>query len=365
MRKYQCLGAAAAVAACVLFSACGNQPGPGSDVTQMPDIPGQPTPQEVQKQPDMPTPYEPDSGQAQGTTGDLGDEGGEETDEDRAQHTVVEDAQSGYLMYQGLYYEPLDGETVRVSDYYDMEITKLMIPDTITYGDKTYRVTRVGENVFSYYYGLEQVVLGDNVEVLEESAFTGCSELTEVVFGTGLTQIGAHVFEACDVLVEISVPEGVTAIGSEAFCSCVALNSITLPSTLLSLGDNMFFDCESLVSVSIPASVEAIPFGLFTNCTSLAEVQLAEGLLVIGEESFWACESLKSLILPESLAVIGERAFYNSGLESMTFPDKRVSLGDGIFDFCEDIAKIYVTAETLEYYEDALDYGLEFEVLQQ
>lgn len=360
MRKYHGLGAkaVAVAAACVLLAACGKEQKTVPGVTQTPDMPGQPTPGETQ-QPDMPKPQEPDSGQ------DIpGNADSEETDEERAQHTVVKDGQSGFLMYQGLCYELLDEETVRVSDYYDMEITKLSIPDTITYGDKTYRVTRVGENVFSYFYGLEQVVLGNNVEVLEESAFTGCSELTEVVFGTGLTQIGAHAFEACDMLAQISIPEGVTSIGSEAFCSCVSLYSITLPSTLLSLGDNMFFDCESLVSVSIPASVETIPFGLFTNCASLEEVQLAEGLLVIGQESFWACESLKSLVFPESLAVIGERAFYNSGLESITFPDKRVSVGDGIFDFCENIAKIYVTAETQEYYEDALDYELEFVVLQ-
>lgn len=356
MRKYQGLCAVAA-AVCVLFTACGKDQ-EGVEPTEMPGQGEIATPTGVTVTPDMPDITDPNMPAMEGVTVV------EIEDEELANSTVIMDEHSGYLMYQGLFYEVLDEEAVRIPDYYDLEITKLVIPDTITYEGKTYRVTRVGEDAFSYFYGLEQVTLGNNVEVLEGNAFMGCSDLTKVVFGTGLKEIGAHAFEACDIMEAIALPEGLESIGEEAFCSCAALAEITLPSTLLSLGNNMFFDCEALTQVSIPASVETLPFGLFTNCTALEKVELANGLLVIEQEVFWACESLKSLVLPDSLVFAGDRTFYNSGLESITFPDKRVSLGEDIFDFCEDLATVYVSAQTQEYYEDILGDELEYKVLQ-
>lgn len=357
MKKYQklCVRAAAVAAVCTLVTACGKEqegasPTPGEiqppGVTVVPTEPTEPTEQGGQPEPT----------QALDSADVSGAPDGEETDEERAKYMVIKDSQGSYLMYQGLYYEILEDGTVRIPDYYDIEMTELVIPDTITYEGTDYRVTSIGEDAFSYFYGLTKVVLGNNVETLEANAFCGCSDLTEVVFGTGLKEIGAHAFEACDILEQLALPEGVETIGEEAFCSCAALEGITLPSTLLVLGDNVFFDCESLVKVSIPASVEAIPFGLFTNCTALEEVELAEGLSVIEKESFWACESLKSLVLPNSLIFIGDRAFYNSGLESITFPDKRVSLGEDIFDFCDALTTVYTSQATKGYYEDTLDY---------
>ncbi len=356
MRKCQGLCAVAA-AVCVLFTACGkNQE--EVEPTLIPEQGGTATPTGTTVIPDIPDMPDQNIPEMDGVTVI------EIEDEELANSTVIKDEHSGYLMYQGLFYEILDEETVRVPDYYDLEITKLVIPDTITYEGKTYRVTRVGEDAFSYFYGLEQVTLGNNVEVLEGNAFMGCSDLTEVVFGTGLKEIGAHAFEACDILEAIALPEGLESVGEEAFCSCAALAKITLPSTLSVLGNNMFFDCEALKEVKIPASVETIPFGLFTNCTLLEKVELVEGLLVIEQESFWACESLKSLVLPDSLVFIGDRTFYNSGLESITFPDKRVSLGEGIFDFCENLTTVHVSAQTQEYYEGILGDELEYKVLQ-
>ena len=37
------------------------------------------------------------------------------------------------------------------------------IPDTLTYDGKEYKVTKINEDVFAYYYGLEKVTIGANV----------------------------------------------------------------------------------------------------------------------------------------------------------------------------------------------------------
>lgn len=286
----------------------------------------------------------------------------DKSDEERAQKVVVKDDQTGYLMYQGVCYEVLGKESVGVVDYYDLEISSLTIPDTILYGGWVYPVTEVYDDVFSYSYDLKTLAIGNNVRVLGENAFSGCTALTKVTFGTGLEEIKESAFEDCDSLEEISIPEGVTSLGAEVFSGCTALSNITLPETLTTLGDNMFFDCTSLQKVKIPDAVETIPYGMFTNCTSLAGVELGKGVLVIEAEAFWACESLTEITLPKGLVYLGERAFYSCALHSITFPDRKVSVGENVFDFCEELSVIRTTKAMADYYEAVFGGWYEYDV---
>lgn len=240
----------------------------------------------------------------------------DKSDEERAQKVVVKDDQTGYLMYQGVCYEILGKESVGVVDYYDLEISSLTIPDTILYGGWVYPVTEVYDDVFSYSYDLKTLAVGNNVRVLGENAFSGCT----------------------------------------------ALSNITLPETLTTLGDNMFFDCTSLQKVKIPDAVETIPYGMFTNCTSLAGVELGKGVLVIEAEAFWACESLTEITLPKGLVYLGERAFYSCALHSITFPDRKVSVGENVFDFCEELSVIRTTKAMADYYEAVFGGWYEYDV---
>lgn len=218
MRKYRglCTKIALTAATCMLFTGCGDK---GEDKSPTPTIASG---GDEQKTPTSQTPNE--EGKDSENTKESGDEnnmpngqppvpeitGGadmieniedsgviwvEADDEERAKTEVIKDEHSEHLMYQGLYYDLLDEECARIADYYDLEMTELIIPDTITWEGKTYRVTQIGEDVFSYHYDLEKLVLGNNVKVIEANAFCGCSSLTEVVFGTGLEEIGGHAFE--------------------------------------------------------------------------------------------------------------------------------------------------------------------------
>ena len=117
--------------------------------------------------------------------------------------------------------------------------------------------------------------------------------------------------------------------------------------------------------MEIPELVETIPYGLFTNCTSLARVKLPSGVLAVEAEVFWECSSLKTLTLPDRLVFLGDRAFYNSALENIVFPDKRVSIGENIFDFCEELEVIYVSENTASYYQAALGEWYDYEVVKQ
>ncbi len=285
------------------------------------------------------------------------------SDEERAKTEVVFDTATEQLMYQGIYYEIVSENEVWVADYFDLEMTELTIPDSISYENRDYAVVKIAEDVFASYYGLEKAVLGANIREIADTAFLNCTDLKEVTLPEALTKIGAEAFSYCEQLEQLTIPDGVTTIGAEAFACCYMLSDIRLPETLEAIGENAFFDCYALERIQLPASLTTLPNGLFTNCIALQEVVLPEGLLVIAGEVFWSCESLSELVLPESLTYIGDMAFYSSGLERVVFPDKAVTIGDSIFDFCGALSELLVSQEQESYYQAiAEEYNVEVTV---
>ena len=128
-------------------------------------------------------------------------------------------------------------------------ITTANILSTITYKEKTYSVTSIGD-----------------------SAFYGCSKLTS-----------------------ITIPDSVTSIGDSAFCGCSKLTSITIPDSVTSIGIRAFFNCDSLTSITIPNSVTTIGYGAFAYCDSLTNVTIGDSVTYIDKKAFYDCISLTSV----------------------------------------------------------------------
>ena len=108
-----------------------------------------------------------------------------------------------FVTYQDLVQEEqVDGtfKKTYVSDY----TGDIIIPESVTYEDKTYRVTAIGDH-----------------------AFRGCSGVTSV-----------------------TIPESVTSIGSYSFRQ-TGLTSFTIPESVTDIGDCAFYGCENLVSVKV------------------------------------------------------------------------------------------------------------------
>ena len=111
----------------------------------------------------------------------------------------------------------------------DVEIiygNPLVIPASITVGDKTYRVKKIEDQVF---YGIRP------------------SSLT---IEPGIEEIGSYNFWNVNGLKELVIPEGVKIIGNSVFQYCYGLREVTLPSTLTSLGDYAFGGCYRLTTVT-------------------------------------------------------------------------------------------------------------------
>lgn len=103
-----------------------------------------------------------------------------------------------------------------------------------------------------------KLVVPDDVAVVGQNAFNGCTLLTEVQLPATLTKIDGATFRFCSSLAKINIPESVTYIGQRAFEGCSSLPEVlTIPKSVKYIGEYAFNGCTSLKFIYIePDSVE-------------------------------------------------------------------------------------------------------------
>ena len=187
----------------------------------------------------------------------------------------------------------------------------VIIPENVTFMDKTRKVTSIGFAAFSYCSALSSVNIPNSVTSIGFGAFSGCSVLSSVNIPNSVTSIEELTFNDCSELLSITIPNSVISIGRKAFQDCSSLTSITIPNSVTSIGDGVFGGCSSLTSINIPNSVTSIGEFEFSLCTSLTYVDIPNSVISIGKGAFGNCISLTTVTIPNSVLSIGEMAFYN------------------------------------------------------
>ena len=121
--------------------------------------------------------------------------------------------------------------TFRGSDYYSYSNEyqgNVVIPEEVTYMNRTRKVTSIGE--FAFYE---------------------CSGLTSVTIPNSVTSIGDGAFSGCSGLTSVTIPNSVKSIGECAFYGCKSLTSVTIGNSVTSIGDNAFDGAEIPTIVSL------------------------------------------------------------------------------------------------------------------
>ena len=227
-----------------------------------------------------------------------------------------------------------------VSDYSGA----VVIPEYVTSGEMTYRVTSIGE-----------------------FAFNGCSDLTSVIIPESVASIGEQAFFYCSGLTSITIPGSVTSIGYNTFYGCTGLTSVTIPASMSRISESAFSYCTGLTSVTIPEGVTRIGDFVFAGCSNLADIIIPESLTSIGESAFqgtaWYSNQPEGLVyagkvaykykgtMPEETQItieegtlgIADKAFKNcTGLSSITIPESMTSIGNSAFENCTGLTKVIV-----------------------
>ena len=235
---------------------------------------------------------------------------------------------------KGIDYNILADGTAEVEKARDCGV-EVVIPENVEYQGKTYRVTAVHDDAFSWIDYVQSVSLPESVTSIGAGAFFNCRSLKKVSIPGKVTEIFLSTFAECPMLSEISLPETVTAIGSEAFENCRSLQRLTVSKRLKRLEMNCFRGCEKLEEMLLPDELEVFEKGMFAGCTSLRNVHLPNWLTAIPDETFYGCKSLKEYSFKAPLTAIGDHAFADSGLTEIYLPKTITWIEGRAFDGCE------------------------------
>ena len=290
-----------------------------------------------------------------------------------AYHNIAIANKDGVIIY---YNWSFDHTALAVSGLGGNYSGDVVIPETVEYEGKTYKVTSIEDYAFDgskltsvtipnsvtsiggaafRSSSLTSVTIPNSVTSIEEQAFFDCPNLTSVNIGSGVTSMGKLVFSGCENLTSVTIGNGVTSIGEQAFDGS-KLTSVTIPNSVTSIGRSAFYHCRSLTSVTIPNSVTSIGSGAFHETawynnqpdglvyagkvaykykgemSANKNITIKDGTLGIAEAAFSGCDRLTSVTIPNSVSTIGYNAFFDcSGLIFVTIPNSVTTIGYGAF----------------------------------
>ena len=232
------------------------------------------------------------------------------------------------------------------------DITEIELPDSLE---------TIGNHAF-YGRNLKKVVIPKNVKTIGTNAFRNCLDLIDIKFaGNNLKIIGDFAFDGCSLLKSVALPDSVVTLGAYAFNNCLALTNVNLSNNLTIIEDYTFYGCTNLKTVNLPkklvsiderafydtaitrlnfpSSLEYIGYCAFNECTSLLSADLSNTKITeIAGYAFLNCKSLTDLKFPETLTRLVDGAFYGTSAlqielelpESLTLIDARVFCYSGV-----------------------------------
>lgn len=157
----------------------------------------------------------------------------------------------------------------------------VVIPEEVTYMNRTRKVTSIGDYAFAYCKNLTSVIIPNSVASIGQRAFYDCSGLKKVIvkdiaawcgikfddYDSNPLYYAKHIYSDEDTeITNLIIPNSVTSIGGYAFYNCSGLTSVTIPNSVTSIGERAFLFCSGLTSITIPNSVKSIGNYAFLFC---------------------------------------------------------------------------------------------------
>lgn len=173
----------------------------------------------------------------------------------------------------------------------------LHLPGTVLFNGMNYPVTRIDEEAFCLWNGVnvKELYLPDTIQEIGDRAFL-YSKLKKINLPSSLKHIGNESFSHCESLKEIVIPDSVVEIGKGCFSFCKYLESITISANVSVLKDETFAHCESLKSITIPDSVVEIGCDCFAY-TNMETVNIPASVREVKDGAFWNCGSVAVVFL--------------------------------------------------------------------
>ncbi len=185
------------------------------------------------------------------------------------------------------------------------------------------------------FVSLTTAALPTGLTTTGENAFKNCISLKTITFNNDIEVISDDAFLGCTKLEAITLPATVTTIGNDAFGDCIELKTADLSACNVLTAVNGFRGCLALETLKLPTSLETIEPAAFRDCISLrtADLSTLPLLKVISDDAFRGCTALDEILLPDSLEKVGDRALYDcTNLTEVDFSDTNLNyLGEYVF----------------------------------
>ena len=162
--------------------------------------------------------------------------------------------------------------------------------------------------------------------------------IPEEIDGYKVTAIGDYVFSYRTEVSEVKLPESLEEIGTEAFRN-TSVKRIDIPDSVKKIGEEAFFECENLSEVKLPEGLKEIRYGTFES-TAIKRIEIPDSVEKIGERAFWYCRNLSKVKFSKSLKEIGNEAFEYTALKRIDIPDSVKKIGYKAFLGCVSSFKV-------------------------
>ena len=292
-----------------------------------------------------------------------------------------------YTLTESTDYDGFDGYAILSTDNQKVTISEVIIPDSVTYEEKTYIVTEIVKGAFNNNSKITYVEFGANLSKFNDGAFNNCSRITKVNYRGTLEQWmniyfhnnAAHPvnFAKClyfnDVaLTEVVIPDGTTAISARVFHNCQTITKVTLPLSVTTISSDAFNGCSGITELDYAGELKdwcAISFSnigavpstpnakiYFNDVEFSKEFTIPEEITSIKQYTF-AKFPITSVIFHDGLAgngKIGTSSFQNcSNLVNVTFPNGLKIVPTSVFANCTSIKEIKLPETVTQIYNNA------------
>ena len=110
----------------------------------------------------------------------------------------------------------------------------IVIPETVTYDNKTYTVRSMEDGVFNLS-DISSLNIEAPITILPYFACHACHELVSLKLPSTLERIEQYALSDCNNLTEINLPDGLTDIEYYTFSDCKTLKAIKIPESVINI----------------------------------------------------------------------------------------------------------------------------------
>ena len=208
----------------------------------------------------------------------------------------------------------------------------VVVPGEVTYKDKKYAVTKVGQLCFGTSNSsiVKNVTLSEGITDLGECNDSENGSFSSVFYYTSLetidlpkslVTIGDGCFAFCPNLQVVNIPNDshLEIVGRNCFSNCTKLEKISFPKSLkefrgelwrevdsnanVTIIGGTFYQCNNLKTVSFDneCPIKSFPMFCFCECTNLTTINIPSSMKKVGDGCFEDCTKLESISFPKSL----------------------------------------------------------------